>query len=67
MSRSREESGGRAIGTADAREQEGAIIVLLVVPSLVWLFSLAQRGTLSESRETPATILAPGDGPHTGS
>jgi cytochrome bd ubiquinol oxidase subunit II len=43
------------------------IIVLLVVPSFVWLFSLAQRGTLSESRETPATILAPGDGPQTGS
>ena len=43
------------------------IIVLLVVPSFVWLFSLAQRGSLSESRETPATILAPGDGPQTGS
>ena len=43
------------------------IIVLLVVPSFVWLFSLAQRGTLSESSETPATILAPGDGPPTGS
>jgi len=43
------------------------IIVLLVVPSFVWLFSLAQRGTLSESGETSASILAPGDGPRTGS
>jgi cytochrome d ubiquinol oxidase subunit II len=43
------------------------IIVLLVVPSFAWLFSLARRGTLSESRETPATILAPGDGHQTGS
>ena len=43
------------------------IIVLLVAPSFVWLFSLAQRGTLSESGETPASMLAPGDGPQTGS
>ena len=43
-----------------------AIIVLLVVPSFVWLFSLAQRGTLREPGETPASILAPGDGPQTG-
>lgn len=38
------------------------LIVLLVVPSFVLLFRLAQRGTLSESGAGSAGTLAPGDG-----
>jgi cytochrome d ubiquinol oxidase subunit II len=44
-----------------------AIIVVLVGPSFVLLFRLAQRGALSESEESSAGALAQGDGHQAGS
>jgi cytochrome d ubiquinol oxidase subunit II len=44
-----------------------AIIVVLVGPSFVLLFRLAQRGTLSEPGESSAGTLAQGDARQTGS